>query len=70
VAERRQRATADQRQTRLRSQQSRDYNRLAFPYNPVDDYTLSRHVLIGTMTQVCPYCKALKFNGIVYPQAL
>ena len=63
MAERRQRETADQRQTRLRAQQSRDYNRLAFRYNPVDDYNLSRYVLIGTMTEVCPYCKALKFNG-------
>ena len=63
VAERRQRETADQRQTRLRAQQSRDYNRLSFRYNPADDYSLSRHVLIGTMTEVCPCCKALKFNG-------
>ncbi|GFT65605.1 hypothetical protein NPIL_149341 [Nephila pilipes] len=30
VAERRQRETADQRQTWLRAQQSHDYNRLAF----------------------------------------
>ncbi|GFT88551.1 uncharacterized protein NPIL_518321, partial [Nephila pilipes] len=39
------------------------YNRLAFRYNPSEDYCLSRHVLIGTMTVVCPYCKALKFSG-------
>ncbi|GFU26256.1 uncharacterized protein NPIL_266621 [Nephila pilipes] len=39
------------------------YNRLAFRYNPGEDYSLSRHVLIGTMTLVCPYCKALKFSG-------
>ncbi|GFT19643.1 uncharacterized protein NPIL_659171 [Nephila pilipes] len=39
------------------------YNLLAFRYNPGEDYNLSRHVLIGTMTVVCPYCKALKFSG-------
>ncbi|GFT80459.1 uncharacterized protein NPIL_506111 [Nephila pilipes] len=38
------------------------YNRLAFRYNPGEDYSLSRHVLIGTMMVVCPYCKALKFR--------
>ena len=53
----------DQRQTRLHAQQSRDLNRLAFRYNPAEDYSLSRNVLIGTMTEVCPYCKALKFTG-------
>jgi len=30
---------------------------------PVDDYSLSRCVQIGTMSKICPYCKALKFNG-------
>ncbi|GFX90669.1 hypothetical protein TNCV_3194871 [Trichonephila clavipes] len=39
------------------------YNRLAFWYNPVEDYSFSRHVLIGTMTMVCPYCEALNFSG-------
>ncbi|GFT54617.1 uncharacterized protein NPIL_359641, partial [Nephila pilipes] len=39
------------------------YNRLAFRYNLGEDYSLSRHVLIVTMTVVCPYCKALKFRG-------
>ncbi|GFS88023.1 uncharacterized protein NPIL_508071, partial [Nephila pilipes] len=39
------------------------YNRLAFRYNPGEDYRLSRHVLIGTMTVVCLYYKALKFSG-------
>ncbi|VDK78865.1 unnamed protein product [Onchocerca ochengi] len=53
----------DQRQTRLHVQQSRDYNRLAFRYNPPDDYSLSPHVLIDTMTEVCIYCKAMKING-------
>ena len=37
--------------------------RLAFRYSPVDDYSLSRCVQIGTMSKICPYCKALKFNG-------
>ena len=54
VAERRQRETADQRETRL---QSCDYNRLALRYNPADNYSLSRHVLICTM-KVCSYWKA------------
>ncbi|GFT60980.1 uncharacterized protein NPIL_163291 [Nephila pilipes] len=39
------------------------YNCLAFQYNPGEDYNLSRHVLIGTMTVVCPYYKVLKFSG-------
>ncbi|GFT42212.1 uncharacterized protein NPIL_502451 [Nephila pilipes] len=39
------------------------YNRLAFWYNPDENYSLTRHVLIGTMTVVCLYCKALKFSG-------
>lgn len=63
VAEMRHRDTPDQRQTRLLGQQSRDYNRLAFRYNPSHDYSLSRHVLIVTMNHVCPYFKALKFHG-------
>ena len=44
------------------SEQPESY-RLAFRYNPVDDYSLSRRVQIGTMSKICPYCKALKFNG-------
>ncbi|GFW51722.1 hypothetical protein TNCV_1186541 [Trichonephila clavipes] len=32
-------------------------------YNPADDYSLIMDILIGTMTEVCPNCKALKFNG-------
>ncbi|GFT98394.1 hypothetical protein NPIL_453621 [Nephila pilipes] len=36
------------------------YNHLAFRYNPGEDYSLSLHVLISTMTVVCPYYKALK----------
>ena len=44
------------------SEQPESY-RLAFRYSPVDDYTLSRCVQIGTMSKICPYCKALKFNG-------
>ncbi|GFU08647.1 uncharacterized protein NPIL_244021 [Nephila pilipes] len=40
------------------------YNRLAFRYNPGEDYSLSRRVLLmGAMTVVCLYCKALKFSG-------
>ncbi|GFS82385.1 hypothetical protein NPIL_604421 [Nephila pilipes] len=39
------------------------YNRLACLYNPGEDYSLSRNVLICTMMIVCPYCKALKFSG-------
>ena len=37
--------------------------RLVFRYSPVDDYSLSRCVQIGTTSKICPYCKALKFNG-------
>ena len=36
---------------------------LAFRYSPFDDYSLFRCVQIGTMSKICPYCKALKFNG-------
>jgi len=49
--------------TRLLATNSRNYNRLAFRYDPNQDYSSSRHVVIGTMTSVCPYCKALKFTG-------
>lgn len=62
MAERRQREAANQRQTRLRTQQSRDYNRFAFRYNPVDYYSLNWHVFIGAMTKMCPFYKTLKFN--------
>ncbi|VDM94553.1 unnamed protein product, partial [Onchocerca ochengi] len=62
MLERRQQETDYQHQTRLRSHQLRDY-RLAFRYNPADNYSLSPHVLIGTMSEVCPYFKALKFKG-------
>ncbi|GFU25863.1 uncharacterized protein NPIL_157991 [Nephila pilipes] len=51
---------AERRQQRKAYQ---PFNRLAFRYNPGEDYSLSWHVLIGTMTVVCPYCKALKFCG-------
>ena len=44
------------------SEQPESY-RLAFRYSPVDDYSLSRCVKIGTISKICPYCKALKFNG-------
>lgn len=63
AAERHQGERADQCQTGLRVQQLRDYNRLAFQYTPSDDYSLSRHILISTVTEVCPYCKAPKSNA-------
>jgi hypothetical protein len=63
VPEIRQIETAQQSRTLLLAQQSRHYFRLAFRYNSADDYISSGHVLIGTMTEVCPYCKALKFRG-------
>ena len=44
------------------SQEQRENYRLAFRYSPVDDYTLSRCVQKGTMSKICPYCKALEFN--------
>ena len=49
------------------SQEQPENYRMAFRYSPVDDY--SRCVQIGTMSglcrdnKMCPYCKALKFNG-------
>ncbi|GFV94454.1 uncharacterized protein TNCV_3352921 [Trichonephila clavipes] len=52
MAERRQQGTSYQ-----------PFNRLAFWYNPAEDYSLSWHAVIGTMTVVCSYCKALKFSG-------
>ena len=45
------------------SQEQRENYRLAFRYSPVDDYSLNKCVQIGTMSKICPYCKALKFNG-------
>ncbi|VDM94649.1 unnamed protein product [Onchocerca ochengi] len=44
-------------------QPTRDFNRLAFRYNPADNYNLNPHVLICAMNEICPYCKALKFKG-------
>ncbi|GIX85620.1 hypothetical protein CDAR_86261 [Caerostris darwini] len=32
-------------------------------YNPADDYSLTRHLLISTLTKVCTHCKDLKMNG-------
>ena len=62
-AERHHQENPDQGQTRLHAEQSQGWDRLAFHYNPDEDYSLSQHVHIGTMTEVCPYCKALKFKG-------
>ena len=45
------------------SQEQPENYRLAFRYSPVNDYSLSRCVQIGTMSKICPYCKALKFNS-------
>ena len=42
-------------------QEQRENYRVAFRYIPVDDY--NRCVQIGTMSKICPYCKALKFNS-------
>jgi len=41
----------------------RVFNRLAFKYHPSDYHSLSRDVQIGTMSEICPYGKVLKFNG-------
>ncbi|GFW62107.1 hypothetical protein TNCV_1685381 [Trichonephila clavipes] len=32
-------------------------------YNPAEDYSLSQDIVIGTMTEVGPNFKALKFKG-------
>ena len=53
---------AADRESKKRKRAEESY-RLAFWYNPVDDYSLSRCVQIGKMSKICPYCKALKFNG-------
>lgn len=59
VAEKRHGEAANTRQIRLRAHQLPDYNRLAFRNNPSDDYSVSRHVFISTMTEAYPYFKAL-----------
>ena len=45
------------------SQEQRENYRLAFRYSQVDDYSLSRCVQNGTMSKICPYCKALNWNA-------
>jgi len=57
-----QRDNAKGKHTKESQKQPENYH-LAFRCNPVDDYSLSRCVQIGTMSKICPYCKALKFNG-------
>ena len=56
-----QREIAKRKRAEESQEQPKNY-RLAFRYSPVDDYSLSRCVQIGTMSKICPYCKALKFN--------
>ncbi|GFY00056.1 uncharacterized protein TNCV_1341541 [Trichonephila clavipes] len=63
MAERCQRETAFYHQARLGGEQSHNDSHLVFRYNPAEDYGLSQHVLISTLTEVYPYCKTLKFNG-------
>ena len=46
-----------------RTQRTVDLNRLAFRYNPADDYNSSCHVVIGRMSHVRTYCQALKLNN-------
>jgi hypothetical protein len=46
-----------------RTQRTVDLNRLAFRYNPADDYSSSRHVVNGQMSHICTYCQTLKFNN-------
>lgn len=36
-------------------------NQAAFQYNPTVDYSAHPSVIIGTMSVLCQYCKALKF---------
>ncbi|GFW15915.1 uncharacterized protein TNCV_4431881 [Trichonephila clavipes] len=55
--------TAHQSQTLLCGAQLHNNIHLSFRYNPVEDYRLSQHVLISTMSKVYPYCNALKFKG-------
>ena len=56
-----QRDNAKRKRTK-ESQEQRENYRLAFSYSPVNDYSLSRCVQIGTTSKICPYCKAWKFN--------
>lgn len=56
---------------RLRMQASRDsasLYRAAFQYNHQIDYCSHKSAVIGTMSKVCPHCKALKFKN--EPQGL
>ena len=46
-----------------RTQGTVDLNRLAFRYNPADDYSSSRHVVNGQMSHLNTYSQALKFNN-------
>jgi len=68
--------TQEQRENRLETQrdkvirkcpkesqeQHEDYRR-GFRYSPGNNYTFSRCIQIGTISKICPYCKALKFNS-------
>ncbi|VDK61207.1 unnamed protein product [Onchocerca ochengi] len=65
IAEKRQRETENQRETRLRVQQLRNYNHFAFRYNSADDYSLSPDVLIDTMTEPASYfcCQMVSINS-------
>ena len=56
-----QRDNAKRKRAKESHKQPENY-RLAFRYSPVDDYSF-RCFQIGTMSKICPYCKALKFNG-------
>lgn len=40
-----------------------DFERAAFQYDAEVDYSADKFVKIGDMSVVCPYCKALKYNG-------
>lgn len=40
-----------------------DLNRLAFRYNHETSYSSHTSIQIGTMTQICGHCKALKFSN-------
>ena len=53
MTERRQQESVEQRQTRLRSLQSRDCDRFAFRYDLLINYSLIRHALSGTIVNVC-----------------
>ncbi|XP_054734508.1 uncharacterized protein LOC129241988 [Anastrepha obliqua] len=66
---RRNRAVQGQQNTnmnqRIRRQRSivQNLNGAAFAYNNLYDYSLHNSVVIGTMTDVCKHCKALKFQN-------